>query len=227
LLSSSSEPLSSSSPELLSSAPDFVPAARELLALLPRDLPLKLASLDELSPLSLAITSKVTARDTLDPSPCATRPGLAALVSLARLSSLGLLFLAKGRGGPRELLFFWPPSLTGGLLAALSTEDTIVSEAATDNAGELSCRRLPLTPDGPAVGRSSVSSGRLLAAAGVRTGAAWSLAFCCLGLGVEVVLAPPAAPFFFQAVPLVSPHNISPGYNEFLVINRSFPSLIL
>jgi len=80
LLSSPSEPLSSSSSELLSSAPAFVPAARELLALLPRDRPLKLASLDELSP--------------LDPSPCATRPGLAALVSLALLSSLGLLFLA-------------------------------------------------------------------------------------------------------------------------------------
>jgi hypothetical protein len=213
-----------------------VPVARELLALLPRDLPLKLASLPELSPLSLAITSTVAARDTLDPSPCATRPGLAALVSLARLSSLGLLFLAKGRGGPLELLFSRLPSLTGGLLAAPSNEDTMVSEAATDKAGELSCRRLLLTPDGPAVGRSSVSSGRLLAAAGVRTGAAftgrllavcWSLAFCCLGLGVEVVLAPPAAPFFFQAVPLVSPHNISPAYSEFLVIKRSFPSLIL
>jgi hypothetical protein len=74
-----------------------VPATRELLALLPRDLPLKLASLPELSPLSLAIILLyyyVTARDTLDPSPCATRPGLAALVSLALLSSLGLLFLA-------------------------------------------------------------------------------------------------------------------------------------
>jgi len=71
-----------------------VPTARELLALLPRDLPLKPASLLELSPLSLAVTSKVTAQDTLDPSPCATRPGLAALVSLALLSSLGLLFLA-------------------------------------------------------------------------------------------------------------------------------------
>jgi len=227
LLSSPSDPLSSSSSALLSPAPDLVPAARELLALLPRDLPLKLASLDELSPLSLAVTSKVTARDTLDPSPCATRPGLAALVSLARLSSLGLLFLSKGRGGPPELLFFRPPSLTGGLLAAPSTEDTMVSEAATDKAGELSCRRLLLTPDGPAAGRSSVSSSRLLAAAGVRTGAAWPLAFCCLGLGVEVILAPPAAPFFFQAVPLVSPHNISPGYSKFRVINRSFLSLIL
>jgi hypothetical protein len=86
-----------------------VPVTLGLLALLPRDLPLKLASLPELSPLSLAIISKVTARDTLDPSPCATRPGLAALVSLALLSSLGLLFLAKGRGSPLELLFFWPP----------------------------------------------------------------------------------------------------------------------
>jgi hypothetical protein len=94
LLSSPSEPLSSSSSELLSPAPDFVPTARELLALLPRDLPLKPASLLELSPLSLATTSKVAARDTLDPSPCATRPGLAALVLLALLSSLGLLFLA-------------------------------------------------------------------------------------------------------------------------------------
>jgi hypothetical protein len=213
-----------------------VPAARELLALLPRDLPLKLASLDELSPLSLAVTSKVTARDTLDPSPCATRPGLAALVSLALLSSLGLLFLAQGRGGPLELLFSRLPSLTGGLLAALSTEDTIVSEAATNKAGELSSRRLLLTPDGPAVGRSSVSSGRLLAAAGVWTGAAstgrllavcWSLAFCCLGLGVEVVLVPPAAPFFFQAAPLVSPHNIWPGYSKLRVINKSVPSFIL
>jgi hypothetical protein len=94
LLSSSSDPLSSSSSALLPPAPDPVPAARELLALLPRDLPLKLASPLELSPLSLAIISKVAARDTLDPSPCATRPGLAALVSLALLSSLGLLFLA-------------------------------------------------------------------------------------------------------------------------------------
>jgi hypothetical protein len=146
----------------------------------------------------LAIISKVAARDTLDPSPCATRPGLAALVSLALLSTQGLLFLAQGRGGPLELLFSRLPSLTGGLLAALSTEDTIVSEAATDRAGELSSRRLLLTPDGPAVGRSSVSSGRLLAAAGVWTGAAFTgrlLAFCCLGFGVEVFfLAPPAAP---------------------------------
>ena len=149
----------------------------------------------------------------LEPSPCATSPGLAALVSLVRLSSLALLFLAKNRGGPRELLFFWPPSLTGVLLAAPSTEDTMVSEAATDKGGELSCRRLLLTPDGPAVARSSAASGRLLAAAGVRTGAAftgrllavcWSLAFCCLGLGVEVVLAPPAAPFFLHTVNLWS-----------------------
>jgi hypothetical protein len=176
----------------------------------------------------LAIISKVAARDTLDPSPCATRPGLAALVSLALLSSLGLLFLAQGRGGPLELLFSRLPSLTGGLLAALSAEDTIVSEAATDRAGELSSRRLLLTPDGPAAGRSSVSSGRLLAAAGVRTGAAWPLAFCCLGLGVEVFfLAPPAAPFPFQAVPLVSPTNISPVYSKLRVINRSVPSFIL
>jgi hypothetical protein len=64
------------------------------LALLSRDPQLELASLDELSPLSLAIGSKVTARDLLDPSPCATCPGLAALVSLVRLSSLSLLFLA-------------------------------------------------------------------------------------------------------------------------------------
>ncbi len=144
---------------------------------------------------------------------------LAALVLLALLSSLGLLFLAQGRGGPLELLFSRLPSLTGGLLAALSTEDTIVSEAATDRAGELSSRRLLLTPDGLAAGCSSVSSGRLLAAAGVRTGAAfagrllaacWPLAFCCFCLGVEVVLAPPAAPVLFQAVPLVSPHSISP-----------------
>jgi hypothetical protein len=205
--------------------------------LLSRDLPLKLASLPELSSLSLAIISKVTARDMLDPPPCATRPGLAALVSLALLSSLGLLFLAKGRGGPLELLFFWPPSLTGGLLSALSTEDTIVSDAATDNAGELSSRQLLLTPDGPAAGCSSVSSGRLLAAAGVWTGAAftgrllaacWPLAFCCLGFGVEVFFwAPPAAPFPFQAVPLVSPTNISPTCSKLRVINRSVPSRTL
>jgi hypothetical protein len=88
LLSSSSEPLSSSSLELLPSAPDYEPAARELLALLSRDLPLELALLDELSPLSRAIGSKVTARDLLEPSPCATSPGL------VRLSSLALLFLA-------------------------------------------------------------------------------------------------------------------------------------
>ncbi len=117
--------------------------------------------------------------------------------------------------GAVTLLFSRLPSLTGGLLAALSTEDTIVSEAATDKAGELSSRRLLLTPDGPAVGRSSVSSGRLLAAAGVWTGAAFPgrlLAFCCLGFGVEVsFLAPPAAPVLFQAVPLVSPTNISPA----------------
>jgi hypothetical protein len=192
-----------------------VPAARELLALLSRDLPLEPASLPELSPLSLALISTVAARDTLDPSPCATRPGLAALVSLALLSSLGLLFLAQGRGGSSELLLSRLPPLTGGLLAALSTEDTIVSDAATDRAGELSTRRLLLTPDGPAASCSSASSGRLLAAAGVWTGAAFTgrlLAFCCLGFGVEVFfLALPAAPVLFQAVPLVSPTNISPA----------------
>jgi hypothetical protein len=163
----------------------------------------------------LALISTVAARDTLDPSPCATRPGLAALVSLALLSSLGLLFLAQGRGGPPELLFSRLPSLTGGLLAALSTEDTIVSDAATDRAGELSTRRLLLTPDGPAASCSSASSGRLLSAAGVGTGAAFTgrlLAFCSLGFGVEAFfLALPAASVLFQAVPLVSPANISPA----------------
>ncbi len=61
-------------------------------ALLSRDLPLKSASLPELLSLLLALTSRVAARDTLDPSPCATRSGLAALTSLALLSSLALLF---------------------------------------------------------------------------------------------------------------------------------------
>jgi hypothetical protein len=157
----------------------------------------------------LALISTVTARDTLDPSPCATRPGLAALVSLALLSSLGLLFLAQGRRGSSGLL-----SLAGGLLAALSAADTIVSEAATDRAGELSSRRPLLTPDVPAAGCSPGSSCHSLAAAGVWTGAAFSgrlLACGCLGFGVEVFFfPPPAAPFLVQAVPLVSPVSISP-----------------
>ncbi len=137
------------------------------------------------------------------------------MVSLALLSSLGLLFLAKGGGGSSELLFSWLPSLAGGLLAALSAADTIVSEAATDRAGELSSRRLLLTPDVPAASCSSASSCHSLAAAGVWTGAAFTgrlLAFCCLGFGVEVsFLSPPAAPVLVQAVPLVSPTIVSPA----------------
>ncbi len=66
--------------------------------------------------------------------------------------------------GSSELLFSRPPPLTGGPLAALSAEDTIVSEAATDRAGELSRRRLLLTPDVPAASCSSASFGHSLAA---------------------------------------------------------------
>ena len=72
----------------------FEPAARELQVLLSRDTSLELAALDVMSPLSRARTSKVTARDLLEPSPCAAFPGLAALASLVRLSSLALLFFA-------------------------------------------------------------------------------------------------------------------------------------
>jgi hypothetical protein len=191
-----------------------VSTARELLALLSRDLPLNPASLPELLSLLLALNSRVAARDTLDPSPCATRSGLAALISLALLSSLALLFLAVGRRGSPELLFPRLLSLAGGLLAALSSADTIVSEAATDRAGELSSRRLLLTPDVPAAGCSPDSSCHSLAAAGVWTGGAFTgrlLACCCLCFGVEVFfLPPPAAPVLVQAVPLVSPANISP-----------------
>jgi hypothetical protein len=204
-----------------------VSTARELLALLSRDLPLKPASLPELLSLLLALISRVAARDTLDPSPCATRSGLAALTSLALLSSLALLFLAVGKRGSSELLFPRLLSLAGGLLAALSSADTIVSEAAMDRAGELSSRRPLLTPDGPAAGCSSDSSCHSLAAAGVWTGGAFTgrlLACCCLCFGVEVFsLPPPAAPFLVQAVPLVSPANISPIYRGLRVTKRSVP----
>jgi hypothetical protein len=123
-------------------------------------------------------------------------------------------------------------------LTAPPDEDIMESEAATDRASELSCRRrLLLTPDGPAVGRSSAASGRLLAADGVWTGAAFSgrllavggsLAFSCFGFGVEVVLVPPAAPFFFfWAVPFVSPYIISPTNKLFLITYKSVPSFLL
>jgi hypothetical protein len=111
------------------------------------------------------------------------------------------------------------------------------SEAATDRAGELSCRRRLLMPDGPAAGRSSGASGRLLAAAGVWTGAAFSgrllavggsLAFSYFGFGVEVVLVPPTAPFFFfWAEPLVSPYIISTTNKLFRITYRSVPSFLL
>jgi hypothetical protein len=101
------------------------------------------------------------------------------------------------------LFFLSPLSLTGVALAVLPREDTIESEAAMDMVGELSCRRRLLMPDEPAMGCSSAAvSGRLLAASGVRTCAAFSsfllaiggfLAFGCLGFGVEVVLEPPSS----------------------------------
>jgi hypothetical protein len=104
-------------------------------------------------------------------------------------------------------------------------------------AGELSCRRRLLTPDVPAAGRSSAAaSGRLLAVDGVWTGAAFSgrllavggsLAFSCFGLGVEVVLEPPAAPFFFWPLLSVSPNSISPTNKSFLMIYKSEPSFTL
>ena len=73
------------------------------------------------------------------------------------------------------LFFLSLPSLTGVALVVLPREDTIESEAAKDMAGELSCRRRPLMPDGPAMDCSSAAvSGRLLATSGVRICAAFS-----------------------------------------------------
>ncbi|MFN9898856.1 MAG: hypothetical protein ACK55Z_08715, partial [bacterium] len=61
----------------------------------------------------------MAARDTLDPSPCATRSGLAALTSLALLSSLALLFLLHSQPVSFQLplgFFFFGRRGLGGLL---------------------------------------------------------------------------------------------------------------
>jgi hypothetical protein len=151
----------------------------------------------------------LTARLLLVPLPHAIPPGLAARLLLVPLScatstklvSSTLLFLAQISARSLEMLLFLSlPSLTGVSLAVLPREDTMESEAAKDMAGELSCQRRSLMPDGPAMDCSSAAvSGRFLAAGEV------------LGFGVEVVLGPLAAFFFLEPLFSVSPYNISPG----------------
>jgi hypothetical protein len=225
LLSSSSELLLSDPSELLPRSFPSELAVLEPLALLLRDTSLGLAVAKLPVLLSRATTFGLAARLLLVPLPRATPAGLTARLLLAllscatsaRLTSSALLFLAQiSVCSPETLPFLSPPSLTGVSLAVLPREDTIESEAVKDIAGELSRRRRSLLPDGPAMGRSSAAvSGLFLAAGGVRTRAAFSCFFPAagevLGFGVEVVLGPLAAFFFFVPLFSVSPYNISPG----------------
>jgi hypothetical protein len=215
--------------------------ALDPLALLPRNtsLGLTVAKLSML--LSRATTFGLAARLLLVPLPRAIPSGLTVRLLLVPLSyaifagliSSALLFLAQISARSQEtLLFLSPPSLTGVSLAVLPREDIIESEAVKDIAGELSRRRRSLLPDGPAMTHSTAAmSGLSPPAGGVRTRAAFSCFFPAagedLGFGVEVVLGPLAAFFFFVPFFSVSLYNILPGKQSFLIKYKSDPPRIL
>jgi hypothetical protein len=82
------------------------------------------------------------------------------------------------------------------------------------------------------MGHSSAAvSGLFLAAGGVRTRPAFSFFFPAagevLGFGVEVVLGPLAAFFFFVPLFSVSPYKISPGKQSLRMKYKSDPPRIL